>query len=88
MVNRPENVPYGKIADTRQIGAAVRLKRRAIGMRQAELAALAGVGGRFLSELENGKPSAQIGKVLQVLRRLGLDLSIRPRGVDEPGSNR
>lgn len=49
-------------------------------MRQAELAALAGVGVRFLSELENGKPSAEIGKALVVLRRLGLDLLIRPRG--------
>ena len=79
MVNKPEQFPYGKIAEIAQIGAAIRLKRRAIGMRQAELAALAGVGARFLSEIENGKPSAQIGRVLQVLRRLGLDLSIRPR---------
>jgi HTH-type transcriptional regulator / antitoxin HipB len=79
VVNKPENFPYGKIADVGQIGAAIRLKRRAIGMRQAELAGLAGVGARFLSEIENGKPSAQIGRVLQVLRRLGLDLSIRPR---------
>ena len=79
MVNKPEKFPYGKIAEIAQIGAAIRLKRRAIGMRQAELAALAGVGARFLSEIENGKPSAQIGRVLQVLRRLGLDLSIRPR---------
>jgi HTH-type transcriptional regulator/antitoxin HipB len=79
VVTKPENIPYGKIVDVAQIGAAIRLKRRAIGMRQAELAALAGVGARFLSEIENGKPSAQIGRVLQVLRRLGLDLSIRPR---------
>ena len=72
--------PYGKVADVRQVGAAVRKKRRDIGMRQAELAALAGVGVRFLSELENGKSSAAIGKVLLVLRRVGLDLRIQPRG--------
>jgi HTH-type transcriptional regulator/antitoxin HipB len=80
VVTKPENFPYGKIDDLGQIGAAIRLKRRSIGMRQAELAGLCGVGARFLSEIENGKPSAQIGRVLQVLRRLGLDLSIRPRG--------
>jgi transcriptional regulator with XRE-family HTH domain len=49
-------------------------------MQQEELAALAGVGPRFLSEVENGKASAEIGKVLQVLHRLGLELSIQPRG--------
>ena len=84
MPSSPDIIPYGKITDVRQIGAAVRQKRRAIGMRQAELAALAGVGPRFLSELENGKPSAQIGRVLQVLRRLGLDLTIWPRAADGP----
>jgi y4mF family transcriptional regulator len=65
-----------------EIGAAIRAKRKAIGMGQEELASLAGVGPRFLSELERGKASAEIGKVLQVLRRLGLELSIRPRGGD------
>jgi y4mF family transcriptional regulator len=75
-----EKFPYGKVTAIAQIGAAIRQKRRAIGMRQAELAALSGVGIRFLSELENGKSSAEIGKVLIVLRRLGLDLLIQPRG--------
>ena len=74
--------PYGKVTDVRQVGAAIRKKRQAIGMRQAELAALSRVGARFLSELENGKASAEIGKVLLVLRRLGLDVLIRPRAAE------
>ncbi len=74
------NFPYGKIVTVADIGAAIRAKRLAIGMQQEQLAALAGVGPRFLSEVENGKESAEIGKVLQVLRRLGLDVSIAPRG--------
>ncbi|HEY7372231.1 MAG TPA: helix-turn-helix transcriptional regulator [Polyangia bacterium] len=75
-----QDFPYGKIGNVGQIGAAIRDKRRALGMRQAELAALSGVGVRFLSELENGKPSAEIGRALTVLHRLGLDLLIKPRG--------
>jgi HTH-type transcriptional regulator / antitoxin HipB len=75
-----ELVPIGKITEVVQIGAAIRAKRRSIGMRQAELAALSGVGVRFLSELENGKATAEIGLVLRVLRRLGLDLRIEQRG--------
>lgn len=84
MARRPKDpvksFPYGKIRDVGDIGAAIRAKRVSIGMQQEQLAALAGVGPRFLSEIENGKESAEIGKVLHVLRRLGLDVSITPRG--------
>jgi HTH-type transcriptional regulator / antitoxin HipB len=81
-------VPYGKIENIDQIGLAIRTKRRAIGMLQSELAALSGVGTRFLSELENGKATAEIGLVLRVLRRLGLDLYVRPRGLDSRADGR
>ncbi len=80
MVQDSREIPYGKIADVGQIGIAIRHKRRTIGMRQSELAALSGVGTRFLSELENGKTTAEIGKALRVLQRLGLDLWLKPRG--------
>ncbi len=45
-----------------------------MGLTQLDAAGLCGVGERFLSELERGKQSAELGKVLQVLRRLGLRL--------------
>ena len=75
-----ESFPYGKIRTVGEIGAAIRAKRRAIGIRQRELASLVGVGPRFLHEVEHGKATAEIGKVLQVLHRLGLEVSITPRG--------
>jgi len=46
----------------------------------SEAASLSGVGIRFLLELEHGKPTASIGKALQVLGRLGLDVYVVPRG--------
>lgn len=82
MSEDPRIFPYGKITRTGEIGELVRRKRREIGMRQADLAALAGVGTRFLSELENGKETAEVGRVLRVCRRLGLDLWILPRGAN------
>lgn len=89
MSRRPKDAlepfPYGKIRDVKDIGAAIRTKRMAVGVRQEELAALAGVGPRFLSEVENGKESAEIGKVLHVLKRVGLELSVKPRGGDANG---
>ena len=50
------------------------------GVTLVDAAALTGVGVRFLLELEHGKPTASLGKVLQVLRRMGLEVEIRPRG--------
>lgn len=61
------------------IGSAIRAKRQAIGLTQVELAQLAGVGERFLSELERGKATAELGKVLRVCLRVGLDLTLSPR---------
>jgi transcriptional regulator with XRE-family HTH domain len=45
----------------------------------ADAAALCGVGYRFMSDLENGKATVQVGKVLQVLTALGLDVTIEAR---------
>ena len=58
------------------IGEIIRNTRKAQGLRQPELAAASGVGLRFLVELERGKPTAQLGKVLDVLSALGCTLSI------------
>ena len=67
------------IVDTAQLGRLVRARRRRFGLRQAELAALSGVGNRFLSELENGKSTLEIGRALTVLQTLGLVLRVGER---------
>ena len=41
---------------------------------------MAGVGVRFLSELERGKPTLQIGLAIAVLQLFGLELYVRARG--------
>ena len=64
------------------LGRQIRLRRRKLRLRQAELAALAGVGNRFLSELENGKASLELGKTMRVLETLGLDLVLYDRDLD------
>lgn len=61
----------------------VRARRRRHGLRQDELAALAGVGNRFLSDLENGKDSIEFGRALRVLAALGLTLRVNPRTWDD-----
>ena len=59
-----------------QFGETIRKTRRAIGLRQDELAGAAGVGLRFIVDLEAGKPTAQIGKALAVLDALGCEVRI------------
>ena len=56
---------------TAEIGDIVRTTRKAAGLRQDELAGAAGVGLRFIVDLEAGKPTLQVGKVLHVLDALG-----------------
>ncbi|CAN5889853.1 type II toxin-antitoxin system Y4mF family antitoxin [soil metagenome] len=62
------------------IGEQTRATRKRAGLDQVTAAGLAGVGPRFLGELERGKESVQLGRALQVLERLGLDVWIAPRG--------
>ena len=59
-----------------EIGSIVRHDRLAQGLRQDQLAAAAGVGLRFLVELERGKPTVRLAKVLAVLDALGCRLHV------------
>lgn len=65
--------------DTPTLGANLREKRKELGLTQADLALASGTGIRFISDLENGKESCQIGKVLQVAECLGLELQLVAR---------
>lgn len=62
-----------------ELGRAIRAERRQQKLKQGELAALVGVGNRFLSDLENGKPTVELGRAMQVLNMLGLTIAVRPR---------
>jgi transcriptional regulator with XRE-family HTH domain len=53
-------------------GSLIRGRRRALKMRQHELALATGVGRRFLIELEAGKASCQLGRSLMVAQALGI----------------
>lgn len=57
------------------LGSLIRRRRKALNMRQDELALATGVGRRFLIDLEAGKPTCQLGRSLLVADALGLRLS-------------
>ena len=60
-------------------GAVLREARKAMGMTQQQFADAAGVGRRFVSECESGKPRLEFGKVIQVAGAAGIDLLARRR---------
>jgi y4mF family transcriptional regulator len=66
--------------DSTHFGRAIRTARKAQGLRQDQLAGAAGVGVRFIVDLEAGKASAQLGKALQVAAALGLKIAIGEGG--------
>lgn len=63
-----------------EIGQLIRQRRKRAGLTLQDAAGMAGVGVRFLSELERGKPTLQIGKVMEVLHLFGLELHVVSRG--------
>ena len=68
------NVETMQIHKMIDIGQTIRARRKEIGMCQKGLSRKAGVGVRFISELENGKVTARFDKVMDVL--VALDISI------------
>jgi transcriptional regulator with XRE-family HTH domain len=68
-----ENTIERGVADMALVfGSTIRRRRKALNMRQDELALATGVGRRFLSDLEAGKPTCQLGRSLLVADVLGL----------------
>ena len=53
------------------LGAAARAARKQLGLTQPQLALAAGVGVRFVVELEAGKPTLRLEHILRVLHALG-----------------
>ncbi len=68
-----------RVKTPQDIGAIVRAVRRESHIDQAAAAGLAGVGVRFLGDVERGKPNVRLALVLRVLDRLGLEIWITRR---------
>lgn len=58
------------------LGSVLRRARKARGLRLEDVALTAGVGIRFVSELERGKATARLGETLRVIEALGINLAV------------
>ena len=64
------------MSSVKELGALVAKVRKAQGISQLELSQAADVGRRFVVELENGKETVHVGKMLKVLDILGIDFKL------------
>jgi y4mF family transcriptional regulator len=70
---------------SQDIGRLVRETRKGLGVTQKALALTSGTGLRFIIELEKGKETAEIGKVLTILQTLGIQLTLTPPAATKRG---
>jgi HTH-type transcriptional regulator / antitoxin HipB len=96
MVSKLEKTPSGNllathelvnehpIRSTADLGDLIRERRRLLALKQLDVAGLGNTGNRFIVELEQGKPTVQMQKVLDVLDLLGLEVVVRAKSGAHP----
>jgi len=62
-----------------ELGAVIRDQRKRLALKQLDLAGLGNTGNRFIVDLENGKPTVQLQKVLDLMDLLGLEVVVRTK---------
>lgn len=68
-----------RITDTASLGKAIRSRRKELSLTQADLSENSGFSTSFISDLENGKETAEIGKTLRLINLLGLNVNVESR---------
>jgi HTH-type transcriptional regulator / antitoxin HipB len=76
----PHTKPSTKIETPGELGRYLLNERRNLRLTQKEISEFTDVGRKFVLELEKGKPTAQVGKVFEVINALGLELHLVKRG--------
>lgn len=68
-----------KILNTESIGKVIRERRKQLGYTQGFIAEFTGLSVSFISDVERGKSTAEIGKIIMLINTLGLDLIVESR---------
>ena len=81
-----DKLPIGNFTDTEtpirssvELGVVIREQRKRLALKQLDLAGMGNTGNRFIVDLENGKLTVQLQKVLDVMDLLGLELVVRAK---------
>ena len=66
--------------DSKDFGKELKKRRKELGYTQAYISEFTGFSVSFISDLEKGKPTAEIGKAIKYANLLGLDVKLDVRG--------
>lgn len=69
-----------KILDVISLGSAIKERRKELNYTQKFLSEVTGLSSSFISDLEHGKETTEIGKVLFLINILGLNFILEKRG--------
>ena len=72
-----------KITDSKSLGQAIRERRKELNYTQSYVSDFTGLSVTFISDLERGKPTAELGKALHLASILGLDINVKIRGCND-----
>jgi len=79
-------LPFGNsgavhVKSSAELGAIIRRARKSQGLTQLDVAGLGNTGNRVIVDIENGKPTVQLQKVLDLMELLGLELAVKQKGI-------
>ncbi len=69
-----------KIHDVKTFGTMIKSRRKKLGYTQKNICELSGISASFISDLENGKTTIELGKAIHLANLLGVDLELQERG--------
>lgn len=69
-----------KITDSKSLGIALKTRRKELHYTQLYLAEFTGLSVTFISDVERGKPTAELEKTIRLANTLGLDIFVQKRG--------
>ena len=69
-----------KITDAKSLGIEIRKRRKELQYTQAYVAEFTGLSVTFISDVENGKPTVELEKTLELIHILGMDVNVEKRG--------
>jgi len=88
-----QDLPLGNSTDSEtpirssvELGVVIREQRKRLALKQLDLAGLGNTGNRFIVDLENGKPTVQLQKVLDLMDLLGLEVVVRTKATRSTSS--
>ncbi len=80
MQQATERPPLTQVYDMKAIGAIIRARRKELGYTQEQIAAMSNCSPRLIGEIERGRGSVGIQRVLDLVTNLGIDIFLRKRG--------